>query len=665
MTAGLRPLVVAGLVTVAGWGQTPELRGLTPDLTPAGIAQQQPTPTPTPTPTGIGAITGTVVDGVSGDAVSGALVYLQPTDAGRSAPIAQTRQVTDPRGRFAFTEIPGEGTYTVAVSKFGYLDGGYGRDHSPADPLRIVFLRKDDWVSGLRVAIWRPGAISGVVRDEAGDPVVGVFVRVLSRFRIQGRDDMVAGPLTVTNDRGEYRVAGLAPGRYAVQVPSVQASVPFSTRITFSPGNAAEGVVDVDDSQRLVIGRYPLPPPPQNGRPMSYPIVFHPSASTLAVATLIDLKYGDDRTGIDLTLTPAPAVRVSGLVEGPPDALKSLTLRLLPAGLENAGLGSEVATALVSGDGRFTFINVPAGTYTLDAPVKVTELSSANPNLGGSMTRGFRFPMPPPTQGSGTSWSTFDLVPGLQVVDTSFRTGAAEYSGRMSVTVGASDVTNVVLRLRAHQTFSGKVVVEADPTKPTQQPPARFPLRLDPAAGDVSLGMPQSSFQDAPGTFSIPGVKPGQYFLRMSVYPQWQVKSITWQGRDYVNTPFDSTNDADFSNITITITNAVPELTGTVRGANEKEGDTAMVVAFPVDRAGWRNTGLNPTRMKYASVSSTGTYRFASLPAGDYLIAAIDRSLLPVWRETEFLTRLERQATRITLSWATKTSQDLTVVNIR
>ncbi|HXT71312.1 MAG TPA: carboxypeptidase regulatory-like domain-containing protein [Vicinamibacterales bacterium] len=652
MTGHVRSFALAGLVAIIG------LAG------PVALAQQQ---IPQQPPTGSGAITGTVIDGTSGQPVSGALVFLSTTEPGRTAPIAQTRQVTDDRGRFAFIEIPGDGIFTIAVSKFGFLDGGYGRDHSPSDPLRPVALKKDDWVGGLRVSIWRPGSISGVVRDESGDPVVGVFVRVLSRFRIQGRDDMVAGPITVTNDRGEYRIPGLAPGRYAVQVPSVQASVPWSTKISFNPGNLAEGVVDIDDSNRLVLNRYPLPPPPQNGRPMSYPIVFHPSASTLAVASLIDLKYGDERTGIDLTLTPAPAVRVSGTVEGPADAMKSLTLRLLPAGLENAGLGSEAATALVSGDGRFTFMNVPAGTYTLDAPVKVTELSTTGSGI--SQMRGPRFPMPPPAQGSGMSSNSIDLIPGLTIADTTYRSGAAEYSGRMTVSVGASDVNNIVLRLRAHATFSGKIVIESDPSKPNEKPPSRFPMRLDPAAGEIALGMPQSSFQEQGGTesFTIPAVKPGVYFLRLSAFAQWQVKSINWHGRDYTNVPFDSTTDADFSGITVTVTNALPELTGTVRGttSGDNTAETAMVVAFPADRAGWRNTGLNPSRMKYATVSNTGTYRFATLPAGDYLIAAIDRSLLPVWRETDFLTRLERSASRITLTWATRSSQDLTVVNIR
>ena len=90
-----------------------------------------------------------------------------------------------------------------------------------------------------------------------------------------------------------------------------------------------------------------------------------------------------------------------------------------------------------------------------------------------------------------------------------------------------------------------------------------------------------------------------------------------------------------------------------------------MVVVFPVDHAAWRNTGLNPARMKYTPVSNTGTYRLATLPAGDYLAAAIDRSLIRTWRDPDFLARLERVATRITLNWGTLTSQDLTTMRIR
>ena len=199
--------------------------------------------------------------------------------------------------------------------------------------------------------------------------------------------------------------------------------------------------------------------------------------------------------------------------------------------MEHIGFGGEAATALVDADGRFTFFNVPAGSYTIDAPVKVAELSVSPPSFGGS---GFnsrspfgRFPVPPPAQNSGYSSNSIDLIPGAALVDSSFRTDPAPYSGRASVTVGASDVNNVVVRLRPHAVFSGRIVIETDPAKPNDKPPARIPVRLDPAGGEGSLGMPQSSFQqEGPADFfTISGVQPGQVLVARQQLPELDSES--------------------------------------------------------------------------------------------------------------------------------------------
>ena len=159
-----------------------------------------------------------------------------------------------------------------------------------------------------------------------------------------------------------------------LQVPSVQVMVPASAPLTpregLLPPRGGLGpevldLMDSDDTQRLAIGRYAIPPPPVNGKQFAYPAIFFPAATGVADATTITLKYGEDRANVDLTLTPVTSVRVSGVVEGPPESLRTLTLRLLPAGLENLGFGAETATALVAADGRFTFLNVPAGDYQM------------------------------------------------------------------------------------------------------------------------------------------------------------------------------------------------------------------------------------------------------------------------------------------------------------
>lgn len=606
------------------------------------------------------AITGVVVDGSTGSPVSGALVYLH--GPGPDILPSQTRQLTDDRGRFAFINLRGDQTYLLQSSKFGYIDGGFGRDVNPTDPIRPIPLKPDEWAANLKVTIWRPGVITGVVRDENGEPVVGVIVRSLMRIRLQGREELAAGPMTLTDDRGEYRLAGLGPGRHVIQVPSVQASIPAATPL---PSATASSAFDLDDTHRIVINRYPLPPPPGGGRRLAYPLIFHPSTSVISEAEAIDLKYGEERTAIDITLRPTASVRVSGVVEGPTEAITALTLRLLPVGLENVGIGSEAATALVGGDGRFTFYNVPSGNYVLDAPVRVSELSTTQfvGQMGGGQAS---LPMPPP--GSGWSRTSYlvDSISGVTQSSTGFRSGTpAEYSARMPVTVGNTDMNNVLVRLRQHATMELKMVIERDPNSP-----ARFvgSFSLDPATSEAYLGRPSQRIQnptpvtDDVGT--ITGIIPGQYWVRQNGSASYVIKSVTVGGRDHTTTPIEVGSGEALTGV-VTITNLVAQLLGTVRSTDELKTDATMVVLFPAEATQWRNAGFWPARMKSTVVSTTGAYRFPFLPAGEYYAAAISRSHSAVWRDPQFLAQVARSASRVTLTWGGTASIDLTPVVIR
>lgn len=660
MRNGLTPVIMllfaAALVADQGRAGGPPTATAPPSQ--SSNAAQPPDGDPT------AAISGTVIDGGTGQPVPGAIVSINVS--GRTIPMGtQARQVTDDKGRFAFVNVWGDNAYLISASKFGYLDGGVGREKSAADPIRPVSVTKDQWRSGVRVTIWRPGTISGTVRDEAGDPMVGIIVRTLVRQRVMGRDQLLAGLMTTTDDRGMYRLAGLVPGRYLVQVPSVQSSMPTKTTYT-GPGqtNAPDGGIELDDTSRLVIGRYPLPPPTVNGRPMTYAMTFHPATSSVVDALTIELNYGDDRPNVDITLSPVPAVRVSGTVEGPSDAMTLMTVRLLPAGLESLGQGSETATALVDGSGQFTFVNVPPGTYVIDAPVNIYEF--AQPGSTG-LNRSASFPAPPGIQGWSRSSNAPDSLFGLQFTTTSFRgQGVPNYSGRASVTVGSADINGVVVHLKPMGTMSGKIVLEPDPAQPAPTPTPRFSVSLDPANGEAYLGQPRSQSQPdaAPTDFMIPAVMPGQYWLRAS-YPGWTVKSITWKGRDYTTTPFDTTNGGEMTGVVVTVTNNRPTLSGIVSGTSTLKAEDCMVVIFPVERAQWQSYGLSPARFKTATIGTGDAYTITSLPAGDYVVAAVDRTVRSRWLDPAVLTQLEAAGARVSLAWGAKMTQQVPVVVVK
>jgi hypothetical protein len=166
---------------------------------------------PPPPASGTGIIVGTVVDAATGRPVPGAIVAL----GGRGGQ-PQPTVLVGPDGRFVFRDLPA-GSFPLPVTKNGYLDSGAGRT-SPAGPMRPVALRDGDRIGDVVLRLWRQSVISGTVSDERGEPGVAVKVTLLQRAIVDGRLGLLERDSTVSDDRGAWRFAKVAPGRYVVAV---------------------------------------------------------------------------------------------------------------------------------------------------------------------------------------------------------------------------------------------------------------------------------------------------------------------------------------------------------------------------------------------------------------------------------------------------------------
>ena len=362
-------------------------------ILPMGLSAQlaqQPPPRPAATPQpasnpndlaseGTAALSGVVTDATTHEPIPGVMVYLG--FQGRGAVGRLSRQISDDKGRFVFTDLAAGSLYFINASKFGYLDGHFGVG---AGGLLggLITLTDGQWLSTTNVVMQRLGSIGGIVLDEHGEPAVGVFVRVLSQGLIGGQRRLVPGQTAKTDDRGAYRLVDLLPGRYMLHVPFIQQTYSSTLTPADLAGLTAEQIaagrsapdpplaIETDSNARLAVGFIP-PPSPVNGRAQTYLSMFYPGVASIGDATTVDLHPGENRQAVNFSLRAVPATAISGVVDGPAQSLQGLVVRLLPEGLEDAGGTFETATATTGSDGRFTFLNVPAASvHHRDSPIR-------------------------------------------------------------------------------------------------------------------------------------------------------------------------------------------------------------------------------------------------------------------------------------------------------
>jgi hypothetical protein len=158
-------------------------------------------------------ISGKVIADDTGDPVRNARVEL-------TGPQAAQVTLTDADGRFALT-APSGGRYSVAASKTGFARS----DATLAIGAQAIEMR-----------LRRSVAISGRVLDEFGDPVSGA--RVAAQTQEQSSAER-ATPVATTDsdDRGDYRLAGLPAGTYVVSVTTfgTMVQVGAGRPVSFAP----------------------------------------------------------------------------------------------------------------------------------------------------------------------------------------------------------------------------------------------------------------------------------------------------------------------------------------------------------------------------------------------------------------------------------------------
>ena len=550
-----------------------------------------------PTVSGRGAITGAIVT-----------TEREPRPLRRAAVTvrhAESSQtftaVTEDDGRFAIGALP-TGEFTVTVSKDAYVTMRHGA-RRPGRPGESIVLGAGE-TRDVRVALPRGAVLTGVVTGADGTPMAGVAVsaEVSVRSPLTGRFTRSPVGNAFADDRGVYRIFGLAAGQYLVSArsrrPAVQPWTPSTAEIRRAMADARRSA----GVSRPAFGPPAVTPAPRPDPPNPFVMaeVFHPAALSTAAATVIAVEEAEERTGVDIQIDYAPLSRVSGMVAPMTPGMSGAVTLSLP--------GAEVSgwltwSAPVRPDGRFSFSGLPPGQYRL--------------------TAGLRGP------DGQVVWGTTDVA------------------------AGGDDLSDVPIVLREALTLRGRVVF--DGAAPPALRAMRVPVFVSALALAGSQQLPEAQVA-ADGTFTLGGLVPGPYtpLTRQMPGPAgWFLASITVAGRELLDAPLELTASAD--DVVVRFVDRTNEVRGVVRQAAGPRR-TGYVVAFTPHRAAWFP---GSRRVAAARIGADGHFRVRHLPAGDYLLALGDDLHEYEWFDPDILERLAAAARTVRVPPAGAVEVDL------
>jgi protocatechuate 3,4-dioxygenase beta subunit len=567
-----------------------------------GQGQQQPPRDPSARaaqPTGTASISGQVADLETGRPLKRARVSV----TGQGLPQGSSA-TTDESGRYRVAGLPA-GRYTINVSRTGYIGVSYGQ-RRPMRTGKPLPLSDGQQAKDIDFRLPRGSVITGRILDEDGEPLLFASVRAMRYQYQQGQQRLTAAGQAQTDDRGQYRVFGLAPGNYYVSATGRPEGAPGQAFVSYSGGTGAGDMVvsfsGVSEGGRGMGDG--------GASPQGYAPTYYPGVPNVSDALMVPVNLCQEVTNVDIQLQLVTTARISGTVVGTDgSAAANSTVMLVPEDSRTAGSGIGSYAARTMPDGSFTLSGVPPGRYV-------------------AVARG---------QSARSSQALF---------------------ARQTLPVAGQDLMGVTLALAPGASLSGTVTFESSETPaPTDLSQVRITTTpLTPLPGDNG----ETARAAATGTFTLPNVGSSPQLIRAAGPARpWSLKGVYLNGRDISDLAVEFKSGERVTGLSVVFTDRTTEITGTVPDSSNQLLTDYLVVAFPADQALWV---AQSRRIQTSRPDQNGAYRVRGLPAGDYLVIAIDDAEQGQWYDPAFLDQLRASAVHVSLSDGETKSQSLKLV---
>lgn len=563
----------------------------------AGSTQGQPTRDTSATPTATAVIAGRVVAADSGQPVKRARVIVSAAGrGGRSI-------LTDEQGQYVVPNLA-SGTYTINASKAGFVNGSYGQRHplQPGTPLDIA---DGQQATNIDVILVHGGVVTGRVTDEDGTPLVRARVTVQRYQYVNGARQLTIAGTDQSDDRGQYRVFGLAPGDYIVDANAVDPGL----------GGGLAGLI-ANVAGRGGRGGGPLGfGAPPDSEPTGYAVTYYPGVMDATMAGKVTVGPAQEVSGVDFQVQLVPLVTVRGIVGGSDN---SAAVMLVP---EDANGQPEPGATVLRGRGQqgggFVVSNVPPGRFLAVA------------RSGGRQD---------------------DPKTGMQ-----------------AIVVSGQDIDNLAIVLAPGVSISGNITVESAGTPaPTDYSTFRIQVpEVNPlpfanggfvGGGRGGRGGTGNGRANQNGSFEVDNLLPDSHYITVTGPGPWVLKSVALDGRDITDQPFDLKSGQNAGSLAIVLTDRTTSVDGTVRDGSGNGVGGLTVIAFSTDPQYWRSQSRE---IQAVDTDTTGAYHLRGLPPGDYQVIALDNVDPGQWYDPSFLNQQRGAAKPLKLVDGDKQTLDL------